>query len=187
MPILSRLVRTLQFSVTIYVVVAILYTTGHFVLHPLHSKISALLSGPKYQGPSGISWANILSGSLISQKLSLDKARGKNQLSFEPSKFPKEAISWGPSDFTTKHIGLKHANDTAILMSEDLFLSKAFSQSMHPSKIIPFFYRAAGEFNKDDITLTTLVTSNRFKVFSQLVEIYQGTFIVLGYILPHIS
>ncbi|EGO00707.1 glycosyltransferase family 49 protein [Serpula lacrymans var. lacrymans S7.3] len=59
-------------------------------------------------------------------------------------------------------------------MREGLFLSKAFAQSMQPNKIVPFFYRASGTFNPEDITITTLVTSNRFKVFAQLVERYQG-------------
>jgi hypothetical protein len=77
-------------------------------------------------------------------------------------------------------MGPEHANLTPVMMSEDLFLSKAFAQSMSPSKIIPFFYRAAGEFDKEDITLTTLVTSNRFKVFSQLVESYQGAYFSIG-------
>ncbi|KAJ7072628.1 glycosyltransferase family 49 protein [Mycena amicta] len=59
-------------------------------------------------------------------------------------------------------------------MSETLFLSKAFANSMQPSKIIPFFYRARGAFDQEDITITTLVTSNRFQVFARLVERYSG-------------
>ncbi|KAF8178587.1 glycosyltransferase family 49 protein [Mycena galopus ATCC 62051] len=59
-------------------------------------------------------------------------------------------------------------------MSEDLFLSKAFAGSMRPSKIVPFFYRATGVFDKEDITITTLVTSNRFQVFARLVDRYPG-------------
>jgi glycosyltransferase-like protein LARGE len=116
-----------------------------------------------------------------------DTAKGKNHQSLEISKFPSEIINWAPSEFTAKHMELEYLNVTPISMSEDLFLSKAFSQSMRPSKIVPFFYRATGEFNKEDITLTTLVTSSRFKVFSQLVEIYQGASIILGHIIPHIS
>ncbi|KAL1723730.1 glycosyltransferase family 49 protein [Schizophyllum commune] len=57
---------------------------------------------------------------------------------------------------------------------EDLFLSKAFSNSMRPSKIIPYFYRATNRPAANDITMTTLITSNRFHVFSRLVERYQG-------------
>ncbi|KAJ8076862.1 hypothetical protein PM082_001285 [Marasmius tenuissimus] len=59
-------------------------------------------------------------------------------------------------------------------MSEALFLSKAFSNSMHPSKIVPFFYRATGHFETEDITITTQITSNRFHVFDRLVRRYQG-------------
>ncbi|KAK0460917.1 glycosyltransferase family 49 protein [Desarmillaria tabescens] len=59
-------------------------------------------------------------------------------------------------------------------MDEDLFLSKAFSSSLHPSKIVPFFYRASGRFDREDITITTIITSNRFQVFARLVERYRG-------------
>ncbi|CAH7686570.1 glycosyl-transferase for dystroglycan-domain-containing protein [Phakopsora pachyrhizi] len=66
-----------------------------------------------------------------------------------------------------------------ILTSEDFFLSKAFGDSLGPSKVIPFYFKALGpsgngNLDKKDISITTLVTSNRFKVFSRLVEKYQG-------------
>lgn len=62
---------------------------------------------------------------------------------------------------------------------EDFFLSKAFADSLGPSKIVPYYHRATGpkrdgNFEANDITITTLVTSNRFKVFAKLVEHYQG-------------
>ncbi|KAL1741350.1 glycosyltransferase family 49 protein [Schizophyllum fasciatum] len=63
---------------------------------------------------------------------------------------------------------------TAAETSEELFLSKAFSNSMRPSRIIPYFYRASIRPAANDITMTTLITSNRFHVFSRLVERYQG-------------
>jgi len=59
-------------------------------------------------------------------------------------------------------------------MTEDFFLSKAFGESLQPSKVIPYYYRASNEFEKEDITITTLVTSNRLKIFAALVERYQG-------------
>jgi hypothetical protein len=65
-------------------------------------------------------------------------------------------------------------------ISEDHFLSLSFSSSLQPSKVIPYYYRASDPdhdgFNKEDITITTLVTSNRFTVFERLVERYQGAF-----------
>ncbi|KAG1835988.1 hypothetical protein DFJ58DRAFT_847237 [Suillus subalutaceus] len=59
-------------------------------------------------------------------------------------------------------------------MSEDLFLSNAFSQSMRPLKVVPYCYRASRTFEQHNISITTLVTFNRFKVFSEFVTHYQG-------------
>lgn len=80
-------------------------------------------------------------------------------------------IHWPSSAYALQN-GLGHEKPVA--MSEDLFLSKAFAGAMRPSKIVPFFYRATGVFDKEDITITTLVTSNRFQVFAGLVERYPG-------------
>ena len=59
-------------------------------------------------------------------------------------------------------------------MSESLFFSKSFSGSMHPMKIFPYFYKAADTFDDDDITITTLVTPNRFEVLRKLALRYEG-------------
>lgn len=59
-------------------------------------------------------------------------------------------------------------------MSESLFLSKAFAGSMHPMKILPYFYKASETFDEDDITITTLVTPNRFEVLRKLATRYEG-------------
>ncbi|GAA5958993.1 hypothetical protein JCM21900_000721 [Sporobolomyces salmonicolor] len=65
-----------------------------------------------------------------------------------------------------------------LAISEDHFLSLSFGSSLQPTKVIPYYYRATDpdrvDFNKEDITITTLVTSNRFTVFERLVERYQG-------------
>ncbi|KAH9956535.1 glycosyl-transferase for dystroglycan-domain-containing protein [Russula dissimulans] len=45
---------------------------------------------------------------------------------------------------------------------------------MHPMKIFPYFYKASEIFDKDDITITTLVTPNRFEVLRKLALRYQG-------------
>ncbi|KAG8740753.1 hypothetical protein FRC12_015895 [Ceratobasidium sp. 428] len=58
--------------------------------------------------------------------------------------------------------------------SSELLLSKAFSNTLKPSKIIPYYYRALHEHEWDDITITTIITSNRFNAFARLVEQYQG-------------
>ncbi|KAF8520843.1 glycosyl-transferase for dystroglycan-domain-containing protein [Gautieria morchelliformis] len=45
---------------------------------------------------------------------------------------------------------------------------------MKPSRIIPFYYKASRSFLREDITIATLVTSNRFEVLVRLVQQYQG-------------
>jgi hypothetical protein len=65
-------------------------------------------------------------------------------------------------------------SDDGFAMSESTFLSKAFSSSMHPMKIFPYFYKASESFEEDDITITTLVTPNRFEVLRKLASRYQG-------------
>lgn len=68
-------------------------------------------------------------------------------------------------------------------ISEDQFLSLSFSTSLQPSKVIPYYYRASApdepDFNEEDITITTLVTGNRFTVFERLVERYRGNSVAI--------
>ncbi|GAA5862442.1 hypothetical protein JCM1840_004183 [Sporobolomyces johnsonii] len=77
-------------------------------------------------------------------------------------------------------LGMYEARDgkDPLAISEDHFLSLSFGSSLQPTKVIPYYYRATDpdrvDFNKEDITITTLVTSNRFTVFERLVERYQG-------------
>jgi hypothetical protein len=88
-----------------------------------------------------------------------------------PSSLPEETLYWPAT--------LKAENDlrlgsNEVEMRESLFLSKAFSQSTQPCKIIPFYYKGSAAFEDDDITITTLVTFNRFKVFGELAKRYKG-------------
>lgn len=95
-----------------------------------------------------------------------------------------DQLNWHPSHDKLAHVTPMSSSAAAKLhpdvhrrptpMAEDFFLSKAFGESLQPSKVIPYFYRASTEFAADDITITTLVTSNRFTVLAALVERYQG-------------
>ena len=64
-------------------------------------------------------------------------------------------------------------------MTEELLLNKAFSQSLQPTNIVPFYYRSSKSSEKqppyDDISIATLVTGNRFVVLAKLARKYQGT------------
>jgi hypothetical protein len=92
----------------------------------------------------------------------------------------RELIDWHPVSSSLAHLEPMRGKALRVLhhgptpMEEDFFLSKAFGESLQPSKVIPYFYRATSDFEKEDITITTLVTSNRFKVLAGLVERYRG-------------
>ena len=64
------------------------------------------------------------------------------------------------------------------LAAWDPILTRAFPRLMHPSRIIPYYYRATGVFENGDITVTTLISSDRFPVFRNLVRRYKGVLIL---------
>ena len=82
---------------------------------------------------------------------------------FSDKNTPEEPLfSWTSSDVTLDHgLGLM----MPVSVDRNIFLSKAFMNSMRPSNIKPYFYRAKGHLEGDDVTITTLITSNRFEVF----------------------
>lgn len=86
----------------------------------------------------------------------------------------KDVLEW-----KTQRVA-RNDKDTTFVATEDHFLSKAFGDSLQPSKVIPYYYRATNDPNPEDITITTLVTSDRFKVLAALVRKYQGQCRVLN-------
>ncbi|GAA5994846.1 glycosyltransferase family 49 protein [Rhodotorula paludigena] len=107
---------------------------------------------------------------------------------FVGTEWNQDQMVWHPPQSDLAHSGPK-ADEAALAaygstpgeyraLSEDEFLSLSFGSSLQPSKVIPYYYRATDPdrpgFNKEDITITTLVTSNRFTVFERLVERYRG-------------
>lgn len=161
---LKKLVQLAAFG---YLLVAILYTTSCLLVYPLSSVGSYLsgngaisLSGGSSQGHSSHPRIDLI-GQILQIRGHSDTDDKQDSLSsFLASDDP---LYW-------PHSG---SGDRSFIR-EGTFLSKAFSQSMHPTKIIPFFYKASGPIDEGDVTITTLVTSNRFKVLKKLVERYQG-------------
>lgn len=61
--------------------------------------------------------------------------------------------------------------------NESTALSHALSRAMQPSRTVPFLYRGVLEFDQDELTITTLVTVNRFAALARLVANYPGSFL----------
>lgn len=170
---LSRGARLIQLGIIFYVGIAVLYTTNYLLISPIHNCVSALVEWRVPQAPFWPSFAWFSRSSASQPNKSRPQSAsnpGSHPESF-PTRLSNGVIHWSSSDFALAH-GSGHLEP--VEMAEDLFLSKAFANSMRPSKIIPYYYRATGNFDREDITITTLITSNRFQVFSRLVERYQG-------------
>lgn len=111
----------------------------------------------------------------IPQKISSRLAIAFHRTSRKPETTPNEEVLYWKPSYAIR------PNAAPVPLSSDLFLSKAFAEShayavqdKDDFKIVPNYYRASGPINNEDITITTLVTQDRFRVFQQLVETYQG-------------
>jgi glycosyltransferase-like protein LARGE len=163
-----RILRGVQATIVCYVLLAVLYTTkvvlksslcvgfSQAILYPFLNNKTTRSSELDNAGPG------TAQTSLAVSSLSSFQAQGQVSGDVIYSTF----LDLEPTS--------SNKSQHAIAMMEDLFLSKAFAQSMQPNKIVPFFYKATGDFDKEDITITTLITRNRFKVFARLVQEYQG-------------
>jgi glycosyltransferase-like protein LARGE len=161
-------IRALRTTLTIcgllFITVSVIYTTNFIFFSPLSSLISAIFD-----------WLALLPAPQPARDLSpathaaflASRSSGEKRWT-EPS---GPMVSWISSRFTLQH-GLGHHE--AIPVNPGPLLSKGTAGSMVSSNVIPYFYRAKGSFDADDITITTLITSNRFKVFARLVEKYRG-------------
>lgn len=142
----SRVSELFCLLAAIYATSAVLYTTNYFFLGPLQSHILPLAG---YHRRSSAMEAVQPKFTNWTAYLESESLRGRTP-------------SW---DVSRKDV---------YSMSESLFMSKAFSASYSPTQVIPYFYRACGRFDQEDITITTLITSDRLEVFARMVERYQG-------------
>ncbi|KAF9456934.1 glycosyl-transferase for dystroglycan-domain-containing protein [Collybia nuda] len=148
MRFLNRSLRTVQLFTFLYVIVAVLYASHFFLISPLCTGLSFLFNH------SLLPWY-IWTPSLTDVSPSIQSS----------------VVEWKSLEISLEY-NLGYSQP--FLIDGGLFLSKTLSCSMQPSRTIPYFYRANGTFDPDDITIATLITSNRFQVFRRLVERYQG-------------
>jgi Glycosyl-transferase for dystroglycan len=169
----SRFIRILQLFLIFYLSIAVLYTTTLLFVSIYYSVLAKVL--PRPTSPQSL-WP-LLSFFLPGHTLAKEQNRfGALQINMtDPFSLHSGGYRMG---WVSSAISLEHnlGGSGPVFMDEDIFLSKAFSGSMRPSKILPYFYRASGQFDHEDITIATLITSNRFQVFKRLVQRYKGAF-----------
>ncbi|KAI0719146.1 glycosyl-transferase for dystroglycan-domain-containing protein [Cerioporus squamosus] len=157
----STVLKLLHISIGLYVVVAVIHTTWLYLLLPL----------------SRCSWRSTNSGPAISYHADrLSQSTGSNvpeiNLDLDLAVLLDDN-HW--ADVSTSRVSArKIGRISGYGVNGETLMSKAFSEAMHPTRIIPFYFKASHPVDPDDVTITTLVTSNRFRVFKQLVERYRG-------------
>ena len=177
---LNVIVRLLQLGLCLYVLVAVLFTTWVYVLSPVagffRSRAHAL-SAPSNSAPGRNGAAE------NSVRLSQDPLEMRLDLGLADTLENSDwAHSWASGYASSDLSYLSHARGSmgktmaagGLSIRDETLLSKAFSEAMHPMRIIPFYFKSSNDIDPDDVTITTLVTSNRFRVFQQLVERYRG-------------
>ncbi|KAI8983386.1 glycosyl-transferase for dystroglycan-domain-containing protein [Trametes punicea] len=168
--------RILQYCVGLYVLAAVAFTTWFYVLSPILGSVWSLKASRKDLLAS--SHAHEASSrralTLLSDALEVDLDLDHGI----PLDDNHWADTWPPGYASPEVLSLPRLGHfgtaLGIAIREETLLSKAFSEAIHPTRIIPFYFKAIGSVASDDVTITTLVTNNRFRVFKQLVERYRG-------------
>ena len=181
-PLARLFLRTIQVCALVsFVSLSVLFTTNLLFVSPVSALISGLFD---YIVLRPSSWMFSPTNGSYKHRLVTNVPKPTYHTLSDKNPTEEPLFSWTSSDITLDHgLGLR----VPVSVDRNIFLSKAFMNSMRPSNIIPYFYRAKGHFEGDDVTITTLITSNRFEVFPRLVEKYQGRPIPLLYILTYIS
>ena len=175
------LVKSLQYLLAVYTAAAVIFTSWVYVLTPAFH-----LLRPESRPSQSTPRAEITRvSSNIKQSLSLLQDHGRPLPALEVSvplddNFWANAWPYGYASSEIVQIPRSRVTSGKITRVEgydirqETLLSKAFSDAIHPTRIIPFYFKASSTVEPDDVTITTLVTSNRFRVFRQLVEHYRG-------------
>ncbi|KZT05466.1 glycosyltransferase family 49 protein [Laetiporus sulphureus 93-53] len=174
MPLYFLIAKSIQLCLLVYVGLAALYTTRCILSSPYSP-----LSAPNISRfPT--SWArHTAPTSPFAKSSGLPASQDLNTvplpIDISDALWP---ASLSPSSsnfrFFTSALVQRLGLASSVAVREETLLAKAFSGALHPTRIIPFYYRANGKVDDGDVTITTLVTANRFRVFRQLVERYQG-------------
>jgi hypothetical protein len=61
-------------------------------------------------------------------------------------------------------------------LSDNSLLSKLFQSALKPHRVLPYYFRMSPPPDQNDLTITTMITVDKFTVFDYLVEEYEGLF-----------
>ena len=163
--LLSVFLRILKTVVLFYAAIATIYTLLLVPLVAFLPPTSSLRVGVDLLSSPSRNFSDLNKGASLRSDVGLEKPR-----------WTEEPVYWRPSP----KFFFKTSPRKPLSMTEQLFLNKAFSQSLQPTNVVPFYYRSSKSSEKrpsyEDISIATLVTSNRFMVLAKLAHKYQGTY-----------
>jgi len=172
---MSPISRVSYLCIVLYIVASLFHTTGSVVSYLVGVPLNGIMNvGFPSEAPLWVA------------KDSWDRPVGRVDAPTPKPGSPKPAPHLeSPGDSNLLAMNLWQHNNLAdttgtlgvdgmLSMEAGLVLSKAFATSMKPTKIIPYFYRASGPFESEDVTVTSLITADRLHVFAGLVARYQG-------------
>lgn len=172
--------RILQVCLLLYTAVSVLYTTDFLLSNGLRFVSNSLSSdiAPSFQALGGL-----LSNWLSSSSTHAHDAKGHANTVYDSLVSAKtdDVMYWRSSLDSPLRVKAPRG-DKPVSMRSSLFLGKALASSHEHLtfedksnlEVIPYYYRGSARLDHDDITITTLVTRNRFAVFHQLVDKYKG-------------
>ncbi|KAF9329883.1 hypothetical protein BGZ91_000360, partial [Linnemannia elongata] len=73
--------------------------------------------------------------------------------------FEIDSIHYSNQKMTIQPVHQGEGNNEHVV-DEDFYLSKVYSTAMQPSKVMPYYFKAEGVFDKEEVTITTLITEN---------------------------
>lgn len=165
----------------LYVCVAAVYTTNSIVSSVTRMAIARL---PREMIESSMLLQHMGDTGSGSTSLRSAKALDDSKARLFSSKSFAEKIYWKKMEPEGSYLlsGLTRGRDPPPSTDSGVFFAKAFATSQellsfndqNNMQIIPYYYRGSADHDNEDITITTLVTRDRFLVFKQLVERYKG-------------
>ncbi|KAK4519358.1 putative PHD type zinc finger protein with BAH domain-containing protein [Mucor velutinosus] len=156
---LKHIGRYLKYVLLAYAVVSITYTTARFynITGSSHARTRRSVIEPLPQEKKPLFVAPL-------DQVSIEKDAQQELESI----IYYDQLQSSQTDFGVKR------GPSIDMTSDPIFQSKVFSGAMGPSNVQPYYYKASERTEGEDITISTIVTSDRFPVLSRLASRYQG-------------
>ncbi|CAO3618796.1 unnamed protein product [Mucor fragilis] len=151
--------RYLKYMLLAYALVSIIYTSARFynITGPPHARTRRSVIEPLPQEKETFFFAPL----------------AQNSIEEDEQQVLESIIYYDQLQSSQRDLGEDGASSIDMAF-DPVFQSKVFSGAMGPSNVQPYYYKASETTGGEDISISTIVTSDRFPVLSRLASRYQG-------------